>query len=235
SAGEFTARNVTLRHDFLAEIPFRRGEFFRRTIVAFADDEDTDRRSLAHRLDDIRRVHHMTERCLRARHNNAFGNGQARRTENLLRTLLVHGECGCEHTGMGVGNAEHLEQALNAPVLTPAAMQRIESDIRLQREKLIGNIAPDINLRHAVAARFQRLGTSPARDEADFAFRAPAALQDGDMLAAHTLPSPRFKPMRRISHSSVTPLVAFTRARTSSPSSSRSLAVASPVLMRKLQ
>src|SRR5690606_39715979 len=54
--------------------------------------------------------------------------------------------------------------------------------------------------------------------------RVPSSLHD----------QPAGRPMRLISHCSSIPVLALTSARTASPSPSRSAAVASPVLIRKL-
>ena len=54
----------------------------------------------------------MTHTRFPARDNNALGNRQSDRAENILRALLVHGKCGREHTRMCVGNAQQFEEAL---------------------------------------------------------------------------------------------------------------------------
>jgi len=137
---------------------------------------------------------------------------------------------------MRVGHTENFKQALNTTILAPAPMQRVEDGIGLHLQNPVGEIAARIDFRYAVAAALQCVRAALARNKTDIALRAPSALQHRDMLCVvHVRPPSLRMPMRRISHSSVTPLVSITRARTSSPRSSRSLALALPVLMRKLQ
>ena len=77
---------------------------------------------------------------------------------------------------MRIGYAQDLEQTLHATILAPAPMQRIEADIGLHFQDLIGQIAPCIDFADAIAMAFQRLGTALAGHQTDRAFGAPAAL-----------------------------------------------------------
>src|SRR5689334_12862916 len=93
----------------------------------------------------------------------------------------------------------------------------------------LGEVGAGIDLDHIVSFVAERLRTRTSRDEANVSFRRTAAKENCD---------PRHcagRPMRLISHSSCTPNFSLTRARTSSPSASMSPALASPVLIRKLQ
>src|SRR6185312_3302782 len=134
---------------------------------------------------------------------------------------------------MRIGQAQHLEHALDGAVLAAAAMQGVEDDIGRRRK--LGDepaeIARHIDALHRIAKLFERRGTFAPRYQRALALGGPAAHQHGDT-AAHRAASSG-KPTRRISQSSAMPLEARTRARTASPSASRSAAVASPVLMRK--
>src|SRR5512146_2509882 len=135
---------------------------------------------------------------------------------------------------MGVGQAQHLEHALDGAVLAAAAVQGVEDDVGRRRK--LGDepaeIARHIDAFHLVAQPLERRGAFASRYQRDLALGGPAAHQHGNA-AAHRAAS-NGTPTRRISQSRATPLDARTRARTSSPSASRSAAVASPVLMRKL-
>src|SRR5262249_48042983 len=96
-------------------------------------------------------------------------------------------------------------------------------------------VALDVVLHDVVAALAQPCGAGLAAHQRHLALGRPAAHQDSH--ATHPSAPLRtgfFSPMRRISHSSLTPHCSSTRRRTSSPSASMSAAVASPVLIRKL-
>ena len=57
---------------------------------------------------------------------------QPGRREDLLGPRLVHGQRRGQHAGMGVGDPQPFQQALDAAVLAPAAVQRVERDVGLQ-------------------------------------------------------------------------------------------------------
>src|SRR5579862_9661225 len=139
---------------------------------------------------------------------------------------------------MRVRHAQHLEHALDRAILAAAVVQRVEDDIGLWCEvgDELSKIARHVDLLDDVAELLKRRRAFAPAHERDVALCRPTAFQHGD--AAHEAP-PLFSrwggsPMRRISHWSVMPLLALTRARTSSPRPSISAAVALPVLMRKL-
>ena len=52
---------------------------------------------------------------------------------DVLGARLVHRQRRGEHAGMRVGNAQPFEHALDAAVLAPAAVQRVEGDVGLRR------------------------------------------------------------------------------------------------------
>src|SRR5208282_2854915 len=135
-----------------------------------------------------------------------------------------------KHARMRVRDAHQFEQALHAAVFAPAAMQRVEHGIGPGGDELLFQMLRRIDLDHVETFVTQGLRAALAGDEAHLAFRGTSAQQHG-----HTLETRHATPTRLISHSSSTPNFAFTRARTSSPKASMSAAVASPVLIRKLQ
>ena len=132
--------------------------------------------------------------------------------------------------------------ALDAAVLAPAAVQRVEHDIRLRRQP--SSSAPTVAGRRRSSsprsrprpARRRPPGRRPARPRArPTSPPISTATRLVTCVPAHGVRSRRGTPMRWISQSSSTPVVSRTRRRTSSPSASRSAAVALPVLIRKLQ
>src|SRR5262249_7698335 len=138
---------------------------------------------------------------------------------------------------MRIGNAEQLEHALNRAVLAAAPVQRVEHHVgsRLQQLHKLLEIARHVDRDDVVALGLECLGAFLATRERDLALSRPAAHEHGD--AGHGTASLRpaaGRPIRRISHSSLTPNFSKTRRRTSSPRPSISAAVASPVLIRKL-
>ena len=98
-----------------------------------------------------------------------------------LGALLVHGERGGEHAGMGIGDAHGLEQALDAAILAVAAVQGVEADIGPELGEPRGHIAADIEAAHAVALRFERVGAGRAGAERDLPLRRQAAHQHRDV------------------------------------------------------
>src|SRR6185437_6838488 len=151
--------------------------------------------------------------------------------EHILGALLVHGERRVQHARMGVGNPQKFQHALNAAIFAPPAMQRVEHHVRLGGEELGFESLAVVDLDHDETFLAQSLRAGTPRDQAHFAFGGQPAQEHGDFF--HSAFSGI--PTRLISHSSVTPDFALTRVRTSSPSPSMSAALASAVLMRKLQ
>src|SRR6185312_2042247 len=123
---------------------------------------------------------------------------------------------------MGIRNAQQLEHTLDAAILTETAVECIEDAIDFGVEKLARDVLAGIDLHDVEPFLAQRFGTARARRQADLTLGRAASQQHGDAFERHVTPT------RLISHSSVTPDFALTRARTSSPSASISAAVASP-------
>jgi hypothetical protein len=85
---------------------------------------------------------------------------------------------------MGVGNAHQLEQALHAAVFTPAPVQGIEADVRLDAEQPVGEIAAGVDARDLVSSRFQRVRTRLAGVEAHLALSGQPAHENRDVIEA---------------------------------------------------
>src|SRR5688500_9673514 len=108
-------------------------------------------------------------------------------------------------------------------------MQGVEHRIGSGGFELRHQVFAGIDLDGVEAFFLQRLHHTTAGGQRHLALGGAAAHQHGDAVeGGHATPT------RLISHSSVTPDFSLTRLRTSSPSASRSDAVASPVLIRKL-
>src|SRR6185437_14432872 len=127
------------------------------------------------------------------------------------------------------------QQALHGAILAESSMQRIKYSVRLHPVELIAGIVAGIDTDWLEAFLRQRLHHATAGRQADVPFGRAAAHQNRDAAEAGHGKSSLARPTRLISHSRATPCVSRTRRRTSSPRASISVALASPVLMRKLQ
>src|SRR5690606_10335494 len=181
----------------------------------------------------------------------AFRNRQVRRREHLFRPRLVHRQGRGEHAGMRVGNPQPFEDALDASVLAPATMQRVEDDIRPGTRKHLGQILPGIDLDYVESFTPQRSRAFASGNERYLALGRPAALEHCDTGAcparharlvrrpgvhcpeAWLFAGSHCSPTRMISHSRLIPVLSKTFFRTSSPRDSRSAAFAPPALTRK--
>src|SRR6266702_2817195 len=139
---------------------------------------------------------------------------------------------------MGIGEAHQFQQALYGAIFAETAMQGIEHRIRLCLEQLLAGIVAGIQRAGVKAFLAQRLDHAASRRERDFPFGGTPTHQHGDLaelgVCHGAAPRPGVTPTRLISHSKAMPDLSLTRLRTSSPKASRSAAVASPVLIRKL-
>src|SRR6185503_15135020 len=109
-------------------------------------------------------------------------------------------------------------------------VQDVEDDVGfgLERADERAHVARQVDGFYLVAGALQRLDAARAGRERNLAFGRPSAHQHGDALLhwRASFAAAGGRPIRRISHSSVTPLLALTRRRTSSPRFSMSAAVA---------
>ena len=69
------------------------------------------------------------------RHDAAARDRQSGGGEHRLRRDLVHGQRRGAHAGMGVGDRQPVEHALDRAVLAEAAMQRVEHGVGLRRQR----------------------------------------------------------------------------------------------------
>ena len=175
-----------------------------RCVVARHDDADADAGTLIHRLDHIGRIDRMTGQDVVAVDHHPMRRRHADGPQHPLGDLLVHRQRRGHDTGMGVGDLQHLENALDDPVLAALAVQRVEHHVgrRSQGVQQGRQVAADIDAGHLIAGLLQRLGAVAAGDQADLPFRGPAAHQQGDVLAgfhavALSHDRPRFPAARR--------------------------------------
>ena len=83
---------------------------------------------------------------------------------------------------MSVRNAENLQHALDGAVLAGTTMQHVEGDVGLERAQQAGDVAPDIDAGHAIAAFLERVGAGAAGSQAHLPLGRPATHQDRDVL-----------------------------------------------------
>ena len=151
--------------------------------AVFAHDDDADGGALVDRLHDVRRRQDVTGRGFAAVDRHALRDGDAGRLEDDLGLVLLHGERRGEDAGMGVGQAQDLEQALDRAVLAEAAVQRVEDDIGLRREVLEHgrDVRPDVDRRDPIALPLERLAAGLAGAERDLPLGRPPAHQHRDV------------------------------------------------------
>jgi hypothetical protein len=144
--GELPARRIGLDHHDLGHL----GRQPRRRIRALGHDVDADRGAFVVGLHDIRRRQDMPRLDLGLAGQAAFHHGKPLGPVGGLGALLVHGERGGEHAGMGVGDAQPFEQALHAAILAPAAMKRVERDVGGDLGKTLGEVRTCVHLHHVI-------------------------------------------------------------------------------------
>ena len=123
----------------------------------------------------------MRLRGLGAGDDFAARHRDARRRHDCFGAVLVHGERRGEHAGMGVGNAQEFQHALDHAVLAARPVQGVEGDIRLHVIEVAGDIAGDIDGRDFEPLALERLGAGRARSQRHLALAGQAAHQYGDV------------------------------------------------------
>jgi hypothetical protein len=206
SAGQFATGNIALHHDFFAERPLLAGKPLRRVRLVSRNYDHAKGRAFRDWLDHIRRRQDVLGGCLSAGDDAMLGHRNSGCGGNTLRLMLVHGERRGEHAGMGVGNVQDLQHALDRAVLAIGSMQGIEDGIWPQACEHLGDVARHIDARDSVACLFQRLGARLSRGEAHRPLRGPATHQHGDVLCQHPLSGDRPRPNtgRQISNEELT-------------------------------
>ena len=77
--------------------------------------------------------------------DDAVRDRHARGLQHHLGEVLLHGQRRSEHAGMGVGNAQDFQHALDRAVLADPPVQRIEGDVGLEPGEHFGDVAVDVD------------------------------------------------------------------------------------------
>jgi hypothetical protein len=105
--------------------------------------------------------------------------------EQLLGLALVHRQRGGEHVRPGVRDPEDLEQALDAAVLAPPAVQRDERDIDPLLAQRDVDVAIDVDRHDVVATLPQRRQDGLAGPERHLTLAGQATQQHPDLARLH--------------------------------------------------
>ncbi len=133
-------------------------------------------------------LHRMLRTKALAIHHQRFGNRNTGGGGHVLGLRLVHGERGGQNAGMGVGNFQIFENALDRAVLAERTVKGVEGDVRAQRGQNRSDIARDVYTRNAETFRFQSIGACSPGRQAHRSLRRKSAHKDSYMLAVHSYP-----------------------------------------------
>ncbi|MNI55090.1 hypothetical protein D3C73_1100170 [compost metagenome] len=178
---QFLARDEGLDHHLVAVGPVVGADLGDGTVGALAHQEDADGRALGVRLDHIGRVDDVAAGDLMPVEQAAARHDDARRVQNGLGLVLVHRQGRGQDAGMGIGQLQRLEDALDAAVLAPFAVQGVEDDVGLQRRQHLGQVAARVDTRDLADLPLQGVRAAAPRGQRDLAFRRQAAHQDSDV------------------------------------------------------
>ncbi len=198
-AGQLAPGDVFLHQNRVSVRPIVPGDFLRGMASFLAHDDDAEGRSLRHRLHDVGRGQDVFAGGRETRDHDAVRQRDAGGRHHELGLGLVHRERRGEHSGMGVGDAQELQQALDAPVLAHRPVQGVEGDFRLQGREIARHVGRDVEARHPVADALQRGGAGGAGREAHRPLGGPAAHQDRDVLHGSLPLAGRARPRRTVS------------------------------------
>ena len=106
-----------------------------------------------------------SRRRLEAVEEPAAGHHDAGRGQHRLGLGLVHGQRRGQDAGVGVGDGQRLQHALDAAVLAPVAVQGVEADVGLQAGQHLGQVAAGVDAADLGAQPLQRLGAAAAGDQ----------------------------------------------------------------------
>jgi len=128
--------------------------------------------------------------------------------EQLLGLELVHGQRAREHARACVGNAQDLEQALDAAVFTQRAVQGQEGDVDVRLSQALIDVFLDHDASDAMPALLEGLGDRFSGGERNLSLGAQATHQDSDVLLYHVPYSSicGFRPDRSNSSAAFMPL-----------------------------
>ncbi len=146
-------------------------------LSVLANDEHAIGGAFRHRLQHIGRLQHMLFRSIQPAHHLAMRHRHASSLHDDLGHLLVHGHGRCHDAGMGIGNLQNFQHALDRTVLAIGTVQGVKGGIGFQRRKRGCGIAIDINAGDLEPFAFQRLGAGVAGAQGNLPLRRPAAHQ----------------------------------------------------------
>ena len=188
---QLAARSVSFDHHLFRH---RRRQPWR--IGPFADDIDSDRRAFVVGLHDIGRGQDMPRLNLFPRGKLAFDHRQTGGLVDLFGLDLVHRKGRGQHPGMRIGNAQPFQNALDAAILAPTAMQGVETDVGFDFGQAHGQIGAAIDLDHLISCRPQGIGACAPRDKRNLPLSGKPTHQNCHFgghparCARHTLPYP---------------------------------------------
>ena len=128
-AGKLAAGDEFFCEQIVAERPIAGGQLLRRVRLIGLDDEDADAGAFAHGFEHIGRRQNVGAGGVLALDHLAVGYRHTNSADDLLGQLLVHGQRRRQHAGMRIGNLQIFEDALDLPILAPAAMQSVETGV----------------------------------------------------------------------------------------------------------
>ena len=135
-------------------------------IVTLMQNGDADRGTFIYRFHHKGARQRVRRFQFSARDHAIIRNRQPGGTKHGLRRGLIHGKRRSTQPGMRVRQAKPIQHALDAAILTKAAMQRVEDNIGAriaQRLDHGGQIIAHINRRHGKTRFLQRGNHLPAR------------------------------------------------------------------------
>src|SRR5208283_804734 len=113
-------------------------------LLVLADDEDAEGGALRDGLQHIGPRQRVLPRRLAPGEDAPARHGNPRPGEYGLGDLLMHRRRRGEHSGMRVGDAQKLQDALYDAVLAEATMQRVEGRIRPQFGESLRRVEADV-------------------------------------------------------------------------------------------
>ena len=157
------------------------------------DDVDADGGALRGRLDDDGQAEvpcDLRREVARGELVGVVGMGARRRDalgdEDALGGRLVHRDGGSEDARARVGDAEHVERALQHAVLAEFSVQRVEDDGGVRRlDFLSEGLWVELHADGGIALRLEGAQDGRARLAGDGRFRRGAAHDDDDLIFFH--------------------------------------------------
>ena len=129
-ASQFLAVHESLGEQAVAVGPILAADFLRWMRAVPLDYYDAEGGAFRDGLEHIGRRQDVTPRRISPIDCDAMGDRDPGRAQHRLGEVLLHRQRGGEDAGMGVGNSQDFEHALDRSVFADAAVQGIEGDVR---------------------------------------------------------------------------------------------------------